>query len=152
MKTLIFKALCFLKMCPIFFGSVHNFWKVWWWHDIVKKCLFSINADMVWCPTWSKNHGRYLIPMLIADKRVFATSLPLKLNIWGVCNNQWGYRIPYWVRHGNLNSSPKSKLPCQLQTELSNYAQKLNHLVIYNLKFSICTYNILIEMNKITLV
>ena len=25
-----------------------------------KKTLFSIYADMVWCPTWSKNLGRYL--------------------------------------------------------------------------------------------
>ena len=25
LKTLIFKELCFLKMCPIFVGSVHNF-------------------------------------------------------------------------------------------------------------------------------
>ena len=26
----------------------------------MKKCLFSIHADVVWCPTWSKNLGRYL--------------------------------------------------------------------------------------------
>ena len=34
---------------------------VWQWHDLVKKCLFSIYADVVWCPTWLKNLERYLI-------------------------------------------------------------------------------------------
>ena len=57
MKTLIFKVLCFLKMCPIFVGSV---WE---------KCLFPIDAYVVWCPTWSKNLGRYLLQLLTAYKR-----------------------------------------------------------------------------------
>ena len=53
-------------MCPIFVGSFHNFCRsVGRWHDIVKKCLFPIDAYMVWCPTWSKNLGRYLIQTLI---------------------------------------------------------------------------------------
>ena len=26
-----------------------------------KKCLFSIYAGMIWCPTWSKSFGRYLM-------------------------------------------------------------------------------------------
>ena len=28
---------------------------------VVKKYLFPIDAYMVWCPTWSKNLGRYLL-------------------------------------------------------------------------------------------
>ena len=39
-------------MCPIFVGSVHY---------LVKKCLFPIDAYVVWCQTWSKNLGRYLL-------------------------------------------------------------------------------------------
>ena len=31
------------------------------WQDLVKKCLFPIYADVVWCPEWSKNLGRYLL-------------------------------------------------------------------------------------------
>ena len=37
--TLIFKVLYFLKMCPIFVGSVHNFGK-----SEAKKSLFPIDA------------------------------------------------------------------------------------------------------------
>ena len=29
-------------------------------NDIVKKCLSTIDAYVVWCPTWSKNLGRTL--------------------------------------------------------------------------------------------
>ena len=28
----------------------------------MKKCLFSIDTLVVWCPTWSKNLGRSLLP------------------------------------------------------------------------------------------
>ena len=58
MKTLIFKVLYFLQMCPIFMGSVHNFGR---WHYLVKKCLFPLNAYMVSCLTRSKNLWRSLI-------------------------------------------------------------------------------------------
>ena len=59
-KTLILKVLCFLKMCPIFVASVHNFGRSEDDIIIVKKCLFPIDAYVVWCPTWSKSFGRYL--------------------------------------------------------------------------------------------
>ena len=51
-------------MCPIFVGSVHNFGRSD--NDImylVIKCLFPIDAYVFWCPTWSKNLGRYLVTM-----------------------------------------------------------------------------------------
>ena len=31
---------------------------------LVKKCLFPIDALVVWCPTWSKNLGRTLVRIL----------------------------------------------------------------------------------------
>ena len=42
LKTLIFKVLYLLKMCPIFVGSVHNFGK-----SLVEKYLFPIDALVV---------------------------------------------------------------------------------------------------------
>ena len=40
-------------MCPIFVGSVHNFGRSDnYMIHIVKKCLFPIDAYMVWCPIW----------------------------------------------------------------------------------------------------
>ena len=46
---------------------VHNFG----WHDLVKKCLFPLQAYMASCPTWSKNLGRTLVVMsyLWCDRR-----------------------------------------------------------------------------------
>ena len=62
MKTLIFKVLYLLKMCPIFVGSVHNFGKS---DDdtiyVVEKYLFPIDALVVWYPTWAKNLGQTLL-------------------------------------------------------------------------------------------
>ena len=49
-SNMIFKILYFLKLCPIFVGSVHNF----------GKCLFPLDACMVSWPIWSKNLGRTL--------------------------------------------------------------------------------------------
>ena len=62
LKVLIFKILYFLKLCPIFVGSVHNFDN----SDcamtrLSEKCLFPLDALMVSCPTWSKNLGRTLL-------------------------------------------------------------------------------------------
>ena len=33
---------------------------VWRWYYLVMKSLFPLDAFVVWCPTWSKNLGRYL--------------------------------------------------------------------------------------------
>ena len=55
-------------MCPIFVNSVHNFCRSD--NDMiqVKKCLFPIDAYVVWCPTWLKNLGRYLRGILFIIK------------------------------------------------------------------------------------
>ena len=62
----IFWKLWFLKQfvfknCAQFFRPCSKFWKVWRWHYSVIKCLFLIDAYVVWYPTWSKNLGRYLL-------------------------------------------------------------------------------------------
>ena len=62
MKTLIFKVLYLLKMCPIFVSSVHNY--------LVKKYWIPIDALVVWCPTWSKNLGQSLVSGLMVKKVV----------------------------------------------------------------------------------
>ena len=59
----IFKVLYFLEMGPIFVGSVHNFGR---WHHLVKKCLFTIDAYVIWAkrglvPNMIKNRWRYLV-------------------------------------------------------------------------------------------
>ena len=78
MKTLIFKVLYFLKMCPIFVGSVHNFGKS---EDyLVKKYLFPIDALVVWCPTWSKNLGWTLTWKFQLD--VVAKGMSRHLNVF----------------------------------------------------------------------
>ena len=92
----------------------HKLWSSIYWSKLIfdyRDFYSKIRCAYIYSTRCSCS---YVVPMLIADKSSFATSLLLKLNIWGVCNNQWGYRIPYWVRHGNLNFSPKSKIPCQL--------------------------------------
>ena len=59
-----FKVLYFLKMCPIFVGSVHYFGQ---WYYLVKKCLFPLNAyvisSVVSCPFSTKNLELYLTKM-----------------------------------------------------------------------------------------
>ena len=60
-----FWKLWFLKMCPIFVGSVANFGRFDDDDDLVKNCLFPIDAYVVWCPIWSKNLGRSLVYVVL---------------------------------------------------------------------------------------
>ena len=55
-KTLIFKVLCFLKVWPIFVGSVHNFGR----HYLVKKLWFPLDPYVVSCQIRTKNIKWYL--------------------------------------------------------------------------------------------
>ena len=56
LKFFISKVLFFLKRCPIFVSSVHNFSMSD--NDIILWNLFSLDAYTVSCPTRSKNLGR----------------------------------------------------------------------------------------------
>ena len=62
----IFWKLQFLKpfiskMKHIFCQLILEFWWVWRWHDLVKKCLFPIYAYVVSCAQQSKNLERHLL-------------------------------------------------------------------------------------------
>ena len=59
LKILIFKILYFLKLCPIFVGSVHNFG----------------NYDH---PKWSKNLGRSLLQMHLIFRHIKKTEKALQ--------------------------------------------------------------------------
>ena len=48
----------------------------------MKKCLFPINAYVVWCPTWTKNLGRYLVCKVPPKEFWFdQTSRSLRCNV-----------------------------------------------------------------------
>jgi hypothetical protein len=44
------------KVCTLFSKNLTFFCQLclWQWYYLVIKCLFSIYANVVWCPTWSK--------------------------------------------------------------------------------------------------
>ena len=44
---------------------------MWRWHYLVKRCLFSLDAYMISCPTWSKNLKRYLLHMFSSRNCTF---------------------------------------------------------------------------------
>ena len=53
--------LYFLKLCPIFVGSVQIFGKSDDDIYLAKKCLFPLDTYVVLSPTWPKNLWRHLI-------------------------------------------------------------------------------------------
>ena len=50
----------------------------------MKKCLFSIDALVVWCPTWSKNLGRCLLYILLNSFHTFEEDSKKNLQIYGI--------------------------------------------------------------------
>ena len=56
LKTFIFKIIYFLKTCPIFVCSLHNY--------IVKKWWFPLKAYKVSCPTCTKNLEWYILVLM----------------------------------------------------------------------------------------
>ena len=65
---------------------------------LVKKCLFPIDAYVVWCPTWSKNLGRYLV--WVSDERVIK-----KANFYFLCCKIQGPLHYSYYFCGSLESS-----------------------------------------------
>ena len=76
---IFFTEIFFGKICPIL-DSENWIWKLKFWdlwqgcsqfwsvqqgHYLVKKCLFPIDALVVWCPTRSKNLGRIYCDYLL---------------------------------------------------------------------------------------
>ena len=75
----------------------------------MKKCLFSIYVDVVWCPTWSENLGRYVAYLQKTRK-----------SIWSIINViLFYYSVQKNKREKILGRQPTSALP-QLRKSLSS--------------------------------
>ena len=78
------------------------------WHYLVKKCLFPLDAYILWCPTWSKNLWRYLIIMYWPRKAVgeiipvlLATTMAMPDSRKGVVKSTTASRSALIFKKGN---------------------------------------------------
>ena len=85
------------------------------------NCLFPIDAYMVWCPTWSKNLGRYLLDNISKRLRTYTIFTQIRLD-W-LCYLAGNFLTPLTcipvVSNSDWNQRPKKVKPAPPQDHTS---------------------------------
>ena len=74
-----FKVLYFLKICPIFVSSVDNF--VGPWHDIMKRCLFPLDACYM--------HSSHKLVWTVSNVHIVLANWLLMISPFFSLNKSW---------------------------------------------------------------